>query len=382
MSDSFGQVYGHFTHFTLQSRKTGRVAVNIAHGERPREEETPVEHLQEEATAPEALRLALEPTGESMDAALPEETTPRESELRELQDDAFNVVVFETTTEPLEELERPFHKDLLEKLNHRSASMRETAVKVALSLPPEQVLELVRQEAEYHRKQYQGILWLTLAGYIMLCLISAFCFSELAMVLGAIAIGCAVLPVVLSLIDLMSKRPTRAIYSLSRVIGEQKDGRVLAQALLLAQETTDPILRYHIHDMLRVALPKLRYDQSTHWTKEQKAALLLPLQNPHENMLLVEAVLAALQQVGDESAIPLVQRLATYPLYGSRSIEIQKAASDCLPFLYQRAHDHRQSRQLLRASGATEGTDPAHLLRPAAPGASDPPEQLLRPGGN
>ena len=117
--------------------------------------------LFEEEAAPEALRQPPERIEEE------EETAPMASE-------------------PLETQEQSFHNDLLEKLNHRSSQVREAAVKAAMSLPSEQVLELVRQEAAYHRKQFRRILWVTGAGYGTLTIGSLLFFPDLLT-------GCAVI---------------------------------------------------------------------------------------------------------------------------------------------------------------------------------------------
>ena len=85
------------------------------------------------------------------------------------------------------------------------------------------------------------------------------------------------------------------------------------------------------------------------------------------------AILKALEQVGDENAIPVVEKLAAE----SRNVEVRNAAIECLPFLRQKSAQVTPGRTLLRA--AAEPQSEATLLRAAAANASPPPIELLRP---
>jgi hypothetical protein len=89
------------------------------------------------------------------------------------------------------------------------------------------------------------------------------------------------------------------------------------------------------------------------------------------------AILKALEQVGDEAAIPHVRRLARSVALGPRQQQVRRAAQDCLPFLRNRADQLRVSQTLLRASSATSAA-PDILLRPADNRHAAAPEQLLR----
>jgi hypothetical protein len=84
------------------------------------------------------------------------------------------------------------------------------------------------------------------------------------------------------------------------------------------------------------------------------------------------AALRALEQVGDETALPVVEKLAK----SAGDTQVRFAAQECLPFLQQRADQVRVEQTLLRASGPGSSADV--LLRPASNGAEAAPQQLLR----
>ncbi len=93
------------------------------------------------------------------------------------------------------------------------------------------------------------------------------------------------------------------------------------------------------------------------------------------------AILKALEKVGGEQELATVTQLAQSLPTGrnARTVpaELRAAAQECLPTLQMRAAGQRSETQLLRASSLTTRPE-SELLRPTTPGASDPPEQLLR----
>ncbi len=92
--------------------------------------------------------------------------------------------------------------------------------------------------------------------------------------------------------------------------------------------------------------------------------------NPH-SVELVNAILKALEQVGDTTSIPHVKKLVA----SAKDRRIQEAARDCLPFLEARHRQATAAHALLRAAAEPASVD---LLRAAASGAPEP-DQLLRP---
>ena len=90
------------------------------------------------------------------------------------------------------------------------------------------------------------------------------------------------------------------------------------------------------------------------------------------------AALQALQQVGDETALPVVQKLAgeTWSRAGQ---SVRESAQACLPFLQQRALEKVASQTLLRASDSTSSSLSSALLRPVQEKEQIATEELLRP---
>jgi hypothetical protein len=91
-----------------------------------------------------------------------------------------------------------------------------------------------------------------------------------------------------------------------------------------------------------------------------------------------EAILRALQQVGDEKSLSVVERLIHGEGMAARYPELRAQAEETLPFLRQRIEQARASHTLLRASAAGQAA-PDTLLRAAtATPSADDPRQLLR----
>ncbi|MCX6361395.1 MAG: hypothetical protein NT029_16450, partial [Armatimonadetes bacterium] len=89
-------------------------------------------------------------------------------------------------------------------------------------------------------------------------------------------------------------------------------------------------------------------------------------------------LLAALEQVGDTSALPLVQALAEMEARSARERHVVEAAGRCLPYLRLCADANQQSQTLLRAAHAP-GPDADILVRPAPPGPAGDTALLVRP---
>jgi hypothetical protein len=101
-------------------------------------------------------------------------------------------------------------------------------------------------------------------------------------------------------------------------------------------------------------------------------ALLKALGGKDRDLTL--AILKAWEQVGDEKALPAVERLAA----GTWDSRVRAAADACLPALRQRAELARQRDTLLRPASAP-GTGSEVLLRPAAGPGETSAALLLRP---
>ena len=131
-----------------------------------------------------------------------------------------------------------------------------------------------------------------------------------------------------------------------------------------------------VRQALTRLLPRLRASDASLITAEQQAHLsrsLAALAKLGHDTELQLAILAALQQVGGEQAVPVVEGLA----HTSGERRVREAAQACLPYLQERAKHERSRNTLLRASSAT-ARDGGQLLRSTEGSTTTGPEELLR----
>jgi hypothetical protein len=166
--------------------------------------------------------------------------------------------------------------------------------------------------------------------------------------------------------------------------GQKKAAKELAQfediravgPLAEALEYQDKGLRSEAEAALIRLLPRLQASDAGHLNEDQRKCLHRALYC--KNTSLVLAILKALEQVGDEKALPYVEKLAEGRTRRSRDRQIQADAASCLPYLKQRAEESRSRQTLLRAASALD-TPADILLRPVMASADTPSEELLRP---
>jgi hypothetical protein len=274
-------------------------------------------------------------------------------------------------------MEAKFLRDLLDNLGSGDDILRESALRDAGGLPPDAKLKLFRMAARRYRRQQRRyrsrnfiyillfVLWL-----IGVALIGANSLPEdwygalwTGMIGGFIANS------------LVNRPPTRARQQLT-VLGQNIDDvRFVVPLLRLLYEAEaerpDPVLA----DVLKRLLPQLQYRDTRRWSHEDRSLLLTPLENRSDPELTL-CVLRALEQVGDESAVPTVEKLAAMRLYDPR---IAPAARECLPFLYAHVEQLHLAQTLLRPTDSITDS-PDNLLRPATGDADNEAyEELLRP---
>ena len=135
---------------------------------------------------------------------------------------------------------------------------------------------------------------------------------------------------------------------------------------------------------LTALLPKLSATDSHLLDAEQRAELYKALGARTYTVDLQLAILKALEQVGDEKAIPPVEKLATGEGLTARCDALRIAAVECLPALRQRAVRARASETLLRASSSAsaQGDSGKVLLRAAGEPGTANPNELLRATGS
>ncbi len=132
--------------------------------------------------------------------------------------------------------------------------------------------------------------------------------------------------------------------------------------------------------MLIQMLPRLQATDTILLTSQQRKCLYRCLSNdeyfPYYGRFwgadLKIAILKALEQIGDEKAVPHVEKLART----ARNPQVRFAAQECLPYVQQRAEHARVEQTLLRAGTQPDALDT--LLRPVVSSAPTEPQQLLR----
>jgi hypothetical protein len=150
-------------------------------------------------------------------------------------------------------------------------------------------------------------------------------------------------------------------------------------------EIRDADVQAALYEALTRLFPRLRASDARLLNKEQRRILLknlrigLPTRNSETAVLFYVAALKALEQVGDETFLPLVEDLSEGRGASVYSPTIQKAAQECLPYLRQRAEFEHARHELLRASAPDHTQDAEVLLRPAEDRGVTRADELLRP---
>lgn len=131
--------------------------------------------------------------------------------------------------------------------------------------------------------------------------------------------------------------------------------------------------------ILTSLLSRLRASDAELLDTPARANLNRALTTHRRNIEFVLATLQALQQVGDATALPTVQKLAESRGRSAAAQRVRAAAQECLPFLQQRAAQAQASQTLLRASDSLAIPSDT-LLRPAQSGNTPVEEKtMLRP---
>lgn len=128
-------------------------------------------------------------------------------------------------------------------------------------------------------------------------------------------------------------------------------------------------------EALLILLPQLKASDAHLLNDEQRSILYKQIRGKDTKLIL--AILKALEQVGDEKAVPFVQERIDRKHSSGDVLRIQTAAQECMPALKARVEQERAAHTLLRATTANE-SDSDVLLRPAA-GAGADSTILLQP---
>lgn len=147
-----------------------------------------------------------------------------------------------------------------------------------------------------------------------------------------------------------------------------------------ALEYGDKHMRTLVSSALQDILPQIQASDDHLLTIEQRGRLYTVLKRARfkQDVPLMIAILKALEQIGDEKALPTVENLANIEPRNGMERSVKEAARECLPALTERVERQRRAQTLLRP--ATAPNSPAELLLRPAPGAAPAdPDRLLRP---
>jgi hypothetical protein len=334
---------------------------------------------------------------------------------------------------------------LLKDLGSVQADVRNQAVSEARRLPAEQLLALANAEAKQHRREKRAQWGNGIALLLSIILLAALFLSEPQEALLFFLMWCAFFSWTMTQVALHFTHLFYLRRSMVALIEARQDTSFVGHALLMLRDA-DKNLRLNLVGVLIRLLPQLRAEDVRVWSKEQKAALLnllddwkdisiflhIPISirtrstKVADSMMrrgvlnipisttsawgpaltgykaeLMICVLKALEQVGDETALGPVRRLAALSparieenircyrqadvssLRGSAFWEdvkrVRQAAVECLEALEVRLESREQAQTLLRASDSTHVDPSGTLLRPAVGGNETASEELLRP---
>jgi predicted sugar kinase len=198
--------------------------------------------------------------------------------------------------------------------------------------------------------------------------------------LVALGMGLMLSPLALHRMTLGERHMTRILdmaYS-----PDKSNVGVLIDALMWPDEHAKRTARFGLTRLL----PTLNMEDANLITKQQRNILYSCLQPAHasNNIRFVIAILQGLEQIGDQSAIPVVSALCKPRKWrdpassgAKRYLEVQKAAQHCLKFLEQSVQTQDARQSLLRASQPEQSTG-EHLLRSSIKSGATDSAQLLR----
>jgi hypothetical protein len=146
---------------------------------------------------------------------------------------------------------------------------------------------------------------------------------------------------------------------------------VLIEAMECGDEATSNYARIAVIALL----PCLSATEGSLLEDSHRAYLYRALRSYSSQLIL--AILPALEQIGDDQAIPYVERLIPGPVWLADSRNIEQAAQKCLLSLQERSKERQARQALLRATIASALPSDA-LLRPAQEVSAMEPQQLLR----
>ena len=273
---------------------------------------------------------------------------------------------------------------LLEEVSRDTSLQEETAHLIELSTGSNQPLQRNELDVQTQQKQMSGqrpgmrlgfllASWCIILPYMLYLSLTMNWEKQYLLSFLFLAAGVAVTQ--LHRLTLTDKH-LRMVRKLARSDDLSSIG-LLAEAL----EWPDAIGRDIAIGGLTRLLPRCKVSDSNLLNADQRGAIyrMLRMENASTYYTFMEKTLIALQQIGDETAIPYVMRLANSQPFSRSAKQIMDIATESLPFLEIRAGQQKVSQTLLRASSQAASI-PNEMLRPIFNNSEDHPEQLLRPG--
>ncbi|HZO86760.1 MAG TPA: HEAT repeat domain-containing protein [Chthonomonadaceae bacterium] len=185
---------------------------------------------------------------------------------------------------------------------------------------------------------------------------------------GILSSALLIAAMVLQYVDLAANVRLTAVTALANT-GDPR----LVGAFALCLSDLDREVRYTAANALRKLLPKVKASDKRYISPLEMHALLKALVGRDDPLRI--AILKALEQIGDERALPNVEWI----IESNEPLDVRRAAEECLPYLKMRAEYSEQAQTLLRAAEPSEAAAPDTLLRPAQSAAQTDASQLLRP---
>lgn len=169
---------------------------------------------------------------------------------------------------------------------------------------------------------------------------------------------------------------------LAKKLAESRDVQAIGP-LAEMLEWPDLESRHIAEVALSSLLPLVKANDRGLLTTKQRAILyrLLKPTDTRKYWQLQLALLEALEQIGDDAAVPYVEELAKVTPRSGVQKRVKDRADACLPFLSEKAEQSRHSQMLLRGSSVPTAA-PETLLRPATENPETRPQELLRPGSS
>jgi hypothetical protein len=197
---------------------------------------------------------------------------------------------------------------------------------------------------------------------------------------GILHAGWGMVVAFLALPYLLSLPLTPLEQNITRLLAEHSDISTIG-ALLDALDVADAATEALIAETLSRLLPRMRASDSGRLTDHQRIGLMQTIHTPKAwiGSDYVITVLKALEQIGTEKELPLVERIANGETRFPNRVYL--VARECLPYLRERARQAQESSRLLRPASPPNDAA-AMLLRPARGGSEAHPERLLRPVGD